>query len=198
MWCLFNLFLRVLLGALQHRKPSQHERRSANFETAHKKQALTDVEVRKRLKDLPRAHVLSVIDGDSLNVSIARDRIEVRLDSIDCPEGKQAWGEQAAVGLRKILNRRMVLIEIHGQDQYGRKLATLYAVHLTNHECVNVNELMVMAGHAWVNRLHYDHLPPDRQEKFNELQRFAKTKGLGLWGEPNPLPPWEWRKANRC
>ena len=197
-WRVFIILLNALVGASHQRKPFRRDRPSANFDTAYSKPALTDIDVRRRLGDLPRAQVLSVIDGDSLVVSILRDEDEVRLDSIDCPEGRQTWGEQAASGLRKLIAGRLVLLEQHGQDQYGRTLATIYAVHLTNHEYINVNEHMFMLGHAWVNRLHYEHLPRDRQDKLNELQRLAKSKRLGLWSELNPTPPWTWRKSNGC
>ena len=195
MWRIFLILLNALVGSSRRRKPARFERPSGNFDIAYKKPALTDVEVRNKLRDLARVQVLSVIDGDSLVVSIVRDQNEVRLDSIDSPEGRQAWGEQATSGLRKLIAGRLVLLEQHGQDQYGRTLATIYAVHLTNHECINVNEHMVMLGHAWVNRLHYGHLPPDRQDKLNDLQRRAKSERLGLWSEPNPMPPWTWRKT---
>ena len=28
-----------------------------------------------------------------------------------------------------------------------------------------------------------------------ELQRGARKSGLGLWADPHPVPPWEWRKG---
>ena len=56
---------------------------------------------------------------------------------------------------------------------------------------------MVMLGHAWVMRMYYDHLPPDRQQKLNKLEAWAKSKNVGLWSAPNPTPPWQWRKETQ-
>jgi len=28
----------------------------------------------------------------------------------------------------------------------------------------------------------------------SELQRSARRAGLGLWGDPDPVPLWEWRR----
>jgi endonuclease YncB( thermonuclease family) len=52
---------------------------------------------------------------------------------------------------------------------------------------------MIMLGHEWVMRMFYDHLPEDRQDKLNSLERWARSKKMGLWKAPNPVPPWEWR-----
>jgi endonuclease YncB( thermonuclease family) len=28
----------------------------------------------------------------------------------------------------------------------------------------------------------------------NQLERWAKSKRVGLWKTDNPIPPWKWRK----
>lgn len=86
------------------------------------------------------------------------------------------------------------MIEEHGIDIYGRTLATLYVRHSRKNEWQNVNERMVMCGHAWVMRLYYDHLPADRQAKLNQLEAWARSKRVGLWGTDVPTPTWQWRK----
>jgi len=38
-------------------------------------------------------------------------------------------------------------------------------------------------------------LPPDEdRERYAFAEEEAWTKGAGLWSDPNPVPPWEWRK----
>ena len=29
----------------------------------------------------------------------------------------------------------------------------------------------------------------------DELERRARGSGIGLWADPHPVPPWEWRKT---
>lgn len=134
------------------------------------------------------------MDGDTLVVTKGDGRIVVRLDSIDCPEDGQAWGSAATRGLEKLVQRGKVRLEIHGLDYHGRTLATVFVSQQNGLEWMNVNERMVTLGHAWVMRRYYDHLPPDRQTKLNELEAWAKSKKVGLWGTENPIPPWQWRK----
>lgn len=186
-------------SAAPPRKPTTkwEVRPPPDFARVYKRKALSDFEARKRTGYLAEGRVLEVVDGDTLVVMIGRDENLVRLDSIDCPEGTQPWGEQASRGLKMLIEGRLVGVEQHGQDPYGRTLATIYSWHEVKDEMINVNEHMVMRGHAWVMRFYYDHLPPDRQQKLIRLERWARSKRIGLWNDTNPMPPWKWRKVDR-
>jgi endonuclease YncB( thermonuclease family) len=162
-----------------------------------KTKALSERELRHKIAELPSARVEFVVDGDTAIVTVGWRRLNIRLDSIDCPEDGQDWGDIARYGLMKIINRQVVQLEEHGQDDYGRTLATLYVRHPRENKWLNVNERMVVLGHAWVMRRYYDHLPPDRQDKLDNLERWARDRNVGLWGTESPIPPWEWRNIKR-
>lgn len=136
-----------------------------------------------------------VIDGDTVVVADFRTRFTIRLDSIDCPEYDQHWGDTAKFGLIKLIGGRNVFIEAHGTDGYGRMLATIYLHHAPGAEPLNVNERMVTLGHAWVMRRYYGHLPEPRQKRLNRLERWARSNKVGLWRTPRPVPPWHWRNS---
>lgn len=143
--------------------------------------------------ELQRVKVQYVIDGDTVIVSKFWSEIRIRLDSIDCPEDGQHWGNIAKAGLIKLIGGRYVYIEVHGVDEYGRTLATIYLEDDHGSKGINVNERMVMLGHAWVMRQYYNHLPKSRQYQLNKLERWARSKRVGLWKTSNPIPPWQWR-----
>lgn len=46
------------------------------------------------------------------------------------------------------------------------------------------NEEHVKAGLAWVNN-----------EKLRESEREARQSKRGLWADPDPIPPWVYRKT---
>lgn len=154
----------------------------------------------KRIEDvdliqaLPSYKVEHIIDGDTVIVSSVSSQFTVRLDSIDCPENGQEWGDIATRGLIKLIGGQPVKIEDHGFDAHGRTLGTLFVYLQDKGEWQNVNERMVTLGHAWVMRLYYAHLPKPRQQKLNQLESWAKSKSVGLWKTNNPIPPWEWRR----
>jgi micrococcal nuclease len=168
----------------------------ASYQPAFKAKAQSEVSVRAEIQYLPRATVINVIDGDTVIVARSGRDGRVRLDSIDCPEDGQDWGDTAKFGLIKLIGGRDVQLEEHGMDDHGRILATVYVWHSQKRQWFNVNERMVMLGHAWVMRRFYDHLPKDRQQKLDRLERWARSKRVGLWRKSNPTPPWRWREGD--
>lgn len=136
-------------------------------------------------------------DGDTIVVSLGGERVTVRLDSIDCPENDQPWGYTAHAGLIRLIGGRSVHMEVHGYDDFGRTLATLYVGVLNGEQWLNVNEQMIVLGHAWVMRKYFDHLPVSRQQKLFRLLYWAKSRNVGLWSTPDPIPPWKWKSMKR-
>jgi endonuclease YncB( thermonuclease family) len=145
--------------------------------------------------DLPEAKVVHVLDGDTLVVEREWSETRIRLSAIDCPEDGQPWGDTAKYGLIKLVGRRKVRLEVHGLDVHDRTLATIYVWQDSGWQ--NVNERMVMLGHAWFMRAYCEHLPKERQARLNRLESWAKSKKVGLWRTENPIPPWRWRKTTR-
>ena len=143
--------------------------------------------------ELQRAEVRHVIDGDTVIVSKSWSQTRIRLDAIDCPEDGQDWGNISKAGLIKLIGGRYVYLETHGVDEYGRTLATVYLQDSADSEWINVNERMVMLGHAWVARKYYGHLPKSRQHQLDRLEKWARSKRVGLWRTEDPIPPWQWR-----
>ena len=146
------------------------------------------------IETLPKAKVVHVIDGDTVIVLSNWTEIKVRLDSIDCPEDGQHWGDVAKYALIKMIGGRHVRMESHGVDIHGRLLSTLYIWNKSKNEWTNINERMVTLGHAWVMRMYYGHLSEERKRTLNRLEKWAKSKNKGLWNYSDSVPPWEWRK----
>jgi len=71
------------------------------------------------------------------------------------------------------------------RDAYGRWLATLL---LPSGEDLNL--LLIREGLAW----HYRHFYPD--PRYAQAQKNAQKQRLGLWHDPAPVPPWEWRRKH--
>jgi micrococcal nuclease len=54
----------------------------------------------------------------------------------------------------------------------------------------SLNREMVREGMAWWYR---KYAPNDRE--LATLETEAKAAQRGLWSQPNPIPPWDWRKG---
>lgn len=140
------------------------------------------------------AEVVWILDGDTVDVRMEGRKLRIRLYSIDCPEDGQPWGGTAKAGLIKMIGGKSVVLEVHGVDDYGRTLATVFACQGRESKLINVNERMVMLGHAWVMRKYSAQLSEERRRQLNRLEAWARSKQVGLWGTPSPMPPWKWRR----
>ncbi len=133
------------------------------------------------------ARVIRVVDGDTLVVEAPGRVVKVRLFGIDCPEMSQPGGEHAAWFTSNMVAGRMVQVDEHDTDRYGRTVA-----EITLPDNRDLNKELVKHGEAWW----YAKYDPDDSE-MQQLEENARERRIGLWVESNPLPPWEWRKAVR-
>jgi micrococcal nuclease len=130
--------------------------------------------------------VVSVHDGDTLTVLVDGRQVKVRLQGIDAPELGQAYGQAAKRRLSDLAFGQAAEIEGGGRDRWGRTLGT-----------VTVNgkrlaETMISDGLAW----HYRRYSDD--EQLAAAERAAKAARRGLWSDAAPVPPWEWRAAEKA
>lgn len=135
------------------------------------------------------ARVVRVQDGDTLTVVRKNlDLITVRLYGIDAPENGQAFGRQAARKLSALANKKIVLVEeVQKRDRYGR------LVGIVKFEGRDLASEMLESGLAWVTPRYCT-----RKENCGGYWagvHQARKSGLGLWRQPDQIPPWEWRKA---
>jgi len=107
-----------------------------------------------------RANVISVSDGDTLQVTQHGKTITVRLACIDAPETGQRRGKAAAKRLDQLLpSGTNIKLRLVAKDRYGRQVAEIYR----NNGLINLQ--MVAEGKAVVyedyldscNRLDGDH-----------------------------------------
>lgn len=126
--------------------------------------------------------VIGVTDGDSIVVLTSdNEQLKIRLESIDCPELHQDYGQKAKQATVDLCFHKQVRVEKTGTDRYGRTLGFVYV----NDVCVN-DELLKL-GMAW----HYKQYSKD--VRLAQLEVEARNKKVGLWSLPNPVPPWDFR-----
>lgn len=126
--------------------------------------------------------VIKISDGDTLTI-LTKDNVQlkIRLSEIDAPEKKQPFGNKSKQSLSNLCFNKVAIVDILKIDRYGRSVGRV--------KCDNVdaNEYQVKNGLAWV----YDKYVTDYS--LYALQEQAKSKGIGLWSEKSPIPPWIFR-----
>ncbi len=135
-----------------------------------------------------RGRVLVVIDGDSLVVRRQGKRVKVRLAQVDCPEPQQPFGRQAKRFTIRAALGKTVLVENAVVDPYYKKRMRA-SVILPDGRDLGLE--LVKEGLAWnYRRYSTNPLLPD-------LEKDARRQKLGLWSQPHPTPPWQWRKLRK-
>jgi endonuclease YncB( thermonuclease family) len=131
--------------------------------------------------------VVGITDGDTFKL-LEKDSIlhKVRVANIACPERGQPFSNRAKQFTSDAIFSKDIKIEVLNTDRYGRLIA--FAIY---DDGLNLSEELVRSGYAW----NYDKYSDD--EVLINLEKEARNKKLGLWSEPHPIPPWEWRKGKR-
>jgi len=127
--------------------------------------------------------VVGVTDGDTLTVFVNHNRYRIRLADIDTPEHDQDWGSRATVALAEKVYLRSVTVDITDTDRYGRLVGTLWCGHR------DINRELVREGYAWVYKVYL------RDTSLLDDEAYARAAKIGVWSQPNPIAPWDWRHA---
>ncbi len=126
--------------------------------------------------------VVSVHDGDTISVLVARRAVKVRLEGIDCPELGQPYGRSARLFTSSRVFGRWVAVEQTTVDRYGRRVGRVFV------DGEDLNTAILAAGLAW----HYTQYSNDRA--MDAAEQAARAAHRGLWSQPNPVPPWVYRR----
>lgn len=103
------------------------------------------------------------------------------MTDIDAPEKTQDYGKESKSFLEKYLNQKATVIG-KGTDRYGRTLGTLFI------DSKNINLESVKTGNAW------QYVKYSSDTTFTNAEALARENKVGLWKDPAPMEPWEWRK----
>lgn len=127
--------------------------------------------------------VTRIADGDTLDITANGQVRPVRLDGIDAPELGQAFGRAARTELRVLALSRNVTAIVTDQDRYGRTVARVLV------GTVDLSEEMVRRGLAW------QFVRYSRDARLAGLEQEARQQRRGLWAEPRPIAPWDYRAS---
>ncbi|HEX2749454.1 MAG TPA: thermonuclease family protein, partial [Verrucomicrobiales bacterium] len=143
------------------------------------------VEVRAAIPHGKNAAAVSVIDGDTLSVSMDGHTATVRIDGIDAPDRGQPFDTAAVEALSSLVKNRVLTINFTGRDRDGVQLAGIRAGGL------DLGATLLRQGFGWY-----------REERdacidcavFADAEAEAQLLRRGLWKDNMPVSPWEWRK----
>ena len=129
---------------------------------------------------------VGVADGDTCTILIdGNESRRIRFYGIDAPESGQDFGKKAKEYCSNLIFGKNIKVIGLATDKFGRTVGKVYVGD------TYVNLEMVKAGLAW----HYSYYSPNDYD-FAEAEKEARKKRLGLWIQPNPIEPREYRHSN--
>ena len=126
--------------------------------------------------------VVGVTDGDTLTVLHGGRAETVRLQGVDAPEKRQAYGDRARRFVADLAFDRTVTVKGTGRDRNGRLLADVILP-----DGRSLNQALVRAGYAWWFRRY------SRDGRLAQLEEEARSGRRGLWADEAPEAPWDFR-----
>ena len=135
-----------------------------------------------------KGEMIEVYDGDTA-ILLSADgskKYKIRFYGMDAPEAAQEYGIVSRDALRNKILGQEVRVVVMNTDQYGRCVGKVYR----NDRFINLE--MVREGNAW-----YYQAYARRDYEFSDAQKLAKQERAGLWKNPSPEPPWEYRHSGK-
>ena len=138
------------------------------------------------------ARVVGISDGDTITVLAAGNQHrKIRLAGIDAPEKKQAFGQRSRQHLADLVFGKNVVLDCVKVDRYRRDVCVVLVGGR------DANLAQVEAGMAWWYRKYSREQTAQQRVDYEAAEGRARAARAGLWVDPYPVPPWEWRKRQR-
>jgi micrococcal nuclease len=130
--------------------------------------------------------VVGVTDGDTIKL-LSNDKVQMicRLHGIDAPEQSQSFGQASKKSLSDLVYRQTVDVEIAGRPSYNRQVCRITL------RGVDVGREQIVRGMAWMSRKY------TQDASYDAAESNARAHHLGLWQDPAPVAPWDYRHPLR-
>ena len=131
--------------------------------------------------------IIEVHDGDTATLLSGDRKYRIRFYGIDAPELSQRGGAESHDALSSKILGADVVVCVTSVDHYGRAVGR---VKLGERD---INLEMVREGQAW----YYSNYAKG-DTALAAADEYARSRKTGLWRDPAPQPPWEYRRAQRA
>jgi endonuclease YncB( thermonuclease family) len=147
--------------------------------------------------------VVSVADGDTVTVLDSNNvQHKIRLAGIDAPEKSQPFGDRSKQSLSRAVMGKEVKVLWSKQDRYGRLVGTVWVTPVS-HPCTHTGEpcpqtldvgrAQLTVGLAWHFKKYENEQSEEDRLAYAFDEQEARARKAGLWSEPDPVAPWDWR-----
>ena len=137
-----------------------------------------------------RGRCVGCHDGDSITLLTAgNSQIKIRVAFLDAPELNQAFGYRAKQAMSELVFGKDIAVYPHAIDRYSRTVAVVYV------DGQDAGLELLRQGLAWTYTRYLPEASADIQVSYWQAEAEAREQRLGLWSDPDPMPPWQYRHA---
>jgi endonuclease YncB( thermonuclease family) len=148
--------------------------------------------------------VVGVTDGDTITVFDAdRRQHKIRLGGIDAPEKAkndkdkgQPFGQRSKENLSRMVFGKNVRVEWRKKHR-ERLIGKVWVQPSDCPRCgltLDAGQAQLAAGMAWWYRQYAREQSAEDRARYEFEENEARVRRVGLWQDPEPVPPWEWRR----
>jgi len=144
--------------------------------------------------------VVKVVDGDTIHVLRDKTLFKIRLGGVDAPESGQPFGQTSRKYLASLVAGKEVMIETLKRDRYDRIIGKVWVQPRDCSSCgktLDANHAQILAGMGWWYEYYAKDQTPEDRGRYASAEQEARARQIGLWQEPSPVPPWDWRRGAR-
>jgi endonuclease YncB( thermonuclease family) len=137
-------------------------------------------------------------DGDTITVlDSRRQQHKIRLAGIDAPEKAQPYGQRSKENLSRLVFGKDVRVDWNKRDRYGRTVGKVWVQPPDCPRCgptLDAGQAQLAAGMAWWYRKYAGDQSAEDRGRYEFEENEARVRRVGLWQDPDPVPPWDWRR----
>ena len=123
-----------------------------------------------------------VVDNGRLHYAFIR--------GIDTPEPGQAYYDEGKSMLRQFARHRKTTVNVLERDDWKREVSDVQISDPESGEQIDPALELLRLGLAW-----FDQSDGPYAESYLEAETLARKEKIGIWSQPDPVPPWEfWEK----
>jgi endonuclease YncB( thermonuclease family) len=101
--------------------------------------------------------------------------------------------------LRALVAGKDVEVLWYKEDRWGRLIGTVW---VASPDCkvdlcpktLDAGLALITTGLAWHFKRYADEQPEGERARYALVEEEARGQKAGLWRDPAPVPPWEWRR----
>jgi endonuclease YncB( thermonuclease family) len=132
--------------------------------------------------------VMEVVDGEDVVVLSLSHLVKIKLIAVAAPEKNQPYAAIARQHLADLVLNKYVRVRYSA-------LRDGYIVGQVLLENMDVGAQMLRDGVGWYNKSDETLLGEIERQVYQKSQEAACNERRGLWQEPSPISPWDYRKS---